>query len=55
MTKTFRKDTERCRQRGYDMELSRLPSDCLKQKASFRSPIALINCLEIMEDAGNVA
>ena len=21
MTKTFRKDTERCRKRGYDMEL----------------------------------
>ena len=32
MTKTFRKDTERCRKRGYDMELLRTVINILSTK-----------------------
>ena len=35
MTKTFRRDTERCRKRGYDMELLKAAIRLLKQSDIF--------------------
>ena len=35
MTKTFRRDTERCRKRGYDMELLKEAIRLLKQSDIF--------------------
>ena len=58
MTKTFRKDTERCRKRGYDMELLKTAIRILeadgKLPAEYRQNTVLINCRATMLAAGNV-
>ena len=59
MTRTFRRDTERCRKRGYDMELLKRAIRALEADgvlpASYRAHklVDHINCRVTMQDVGN--
>ena len=54
MTKTFRKDTERCRKRGYDMELLKTAIRLLEAEGNCLPLIVLPSCRVTMLVAGNV-
>ena len=54
MTKTFRKDTERCRKRGTTWNCSRRQFVYLKSVANCPNHIVPTSCLATMADVGNV-
>ena len=54
MTKTFRKDTERCRKRGYDMELLKTAIRLLEANGQLPMTTTLTNFRDNMANAGNV-
>ena len=54
MTKSFRKDTERCRKRGYNMELLKTAIRLLEANGNLPMTSDRTNYLTIMQAAGNV-
>lgn len=53
MTKTFRRDTERCRKRGYDMELLKAAIRLLEADGALPQEYRPHNCLATMRARGS--